>query len=246
MKKIKIRIIKIGHLPIEFKSYKLLNWKSQLFEIIGNIETYDLPTNSDGNSWEYTDNNLRQSLPQNENANFTIAITNVKLENNYYSRRIAENYAVITFYEMKDILGYANIPLENILLRIIYAYTLVFLMFQKLPNMDIRSFTHDETRGCIYDMTGGDKAEVIYSCNKPKICDECKMKLKQNKISSEVLQTAEKEISKIHKELYYTMVDIFKKHPISSFLIIIILSTIISDITNHSLKLILNIFHALW
>ena len=235
MKKIKIK--KIGHLPIKFDDKKILNCKSKLFEIIGDIESFTLPTNSDGPNWEFTDENLRKVIFADSDVDFTIAITNVKLENNYYLRIINKNLIVLTFYEIKEILEKANIPLENIVLRIIYATSLACL--DKVSPMEIMNHTHDETKGCLYDMTGI-KEEIIYSCNKPIICSECITKFKQNGVSVNALSIAQNGIKRIKKELFYSLIDSFKSRPILSFIIIIVLSTIISESTIYLIKYLIN------
>ena len=80
---------------------------------------------------------------------------------------------------MKEILFKKNIPIENLVLYLIYAYTLAFIKYDnKIPkNGGAFDIIHDETRGCLFDMHGI-KTDVIYSCNKPIICSSCIEKLK--------------------------------------------------------------------
>ncbi|MFA6989882.1 MAG: hypothetical protein WC197_07415, partial [Candidatus Gastranaerophilaceae bacterium] len=186
---IKIKILTLGHMPANFDKRKIEKWKSKLFSITGDIENYRLRNNSDGADWEYTDQNLRDRIirkdkDKDKDANFTIVVTNIPLEDNYYSRRIDDNLAVFTFYEMKEIFENKNIPLENLLLRIIYAYSLVYIRFDNnIPMVFSTScFTHDEVRGCLFDMTGI-KTEGIYIFCRSKICSECIEKLSGENVS---------------------------------------------------------------
>ena len=105
--------------------------------------------------------------------------------------------------------------------------------------MEIMNHTHDETKGCLYDMTGI-KEEIIYSCNKPIICSECITKFKQNGVSVNALSIAQNGIKRIKKELFYSLIDSFKSRPILSFIIIIVLSTIISESTIYLIKYLIN------
>ena len=41
------------------------------------------------------------------------------------SRRLGDNQIVFTFNQIKDYLAWENIPLENAILRVLYAYTLL-------------------------------------------------------------------------------------------------------------------------
>ena len=80
------------------------------------------------------------------------------------------------------------------------------------------NFTHDETRGCLFDMNGI-KTDIIYSCHQPIICPYCTEKLKQEKVSNEVISKIKKEISNIKKPLFYQLAEFVKKHPIWSLVI---------------------------
>ncbi len=137
---------------------------------------------------------------------------------------------------MQEILENKHIPLENIVLRIIYAYSLAYLSFDKnLPaNIPTNKFMHDETRGCLFDMTGI-KSEVIYSCCNPQICSFCIEKLKEKRVSNDMINIVQKEIKKIRKEFFYDLKEKFQRYPVSIFILIVVLSTLISEFTKYSL-----------
>lgn len=222
MSKVRIKLVSIGHLPIEFQSTKVLHWKSSTFEIVDDIDNYALRCDSDiANDWAFSDQLVKKQLPTVFDADFLIALVNVPIENNYYSRRLANNQIVFTFYEVKEILENDNIPLENVVFRILYEYTLLFKKSgNKIPAIGdtYPSFTHDETRGCLFDMNGI-KKDLIASCNKPNICDECQENLKREKVSNDLIRNTQKDIKKIKRDLYYRAFSFIKKHPIMSFII---------------------------
>jgi hypothetical protein len=217
MSKVKIKLVSIGHLPINFQPKKVLRWKSSLFETVGELENYALRCDSDGLGWEFSDELVKTQLPVKFDADFMIALVNVPIENNWYSRRLGDNKVVFTFYQIKDILETCNIPLENVIYRLLYAYTLLYKRagdtipdYGKAPG-----FTHDETRGCLFDMNGI-KTDLIASCNNPIICDECEERLKQEKVSNHLISSAQNEIKCIRKDLYYRAIDFVKRHPLWS------------------------------
>ena len=220
MKKITVQVITLGHMPIGFNTTKIEKWKSDIFEISQNIENYSMNNNSDSLYWAYSDELLSNELPKNINTDILIAIANVPLDDNWYSRRIESNKIVLTLHEMKEILSDKNIPIENLVLYLIYAYTLAFIKYEnKLPhNGGAFDIIHDETRGCLFDMHGI-KTDVIYSCNKPIICSSCIEKLKSGKVSNETVKIANEEIKKIKKDLFYQLADFIKIHPIWSLII---------------------------
>lgn len=220
MQKVKFKIVILGHLPIDFNKKKIEKWKSDIFEVSGIIENYKLISSSDEIQWTYSDETLLKELPDSNDSDVLITIVNVPLTLNWYSRRIAKNKIVFTFYEIKDILKDSNIPLENAIFRILYAYSLAYIGFnRRIPSTEeIAQYAHDETRGCLHDMTGI-KSELIYSCHKPQICSECLEMYRGRKVSSEYLHKIQKEINRIQKDIIYQMIDYIKIHPIISLVI---------------------------
>ncbi|MPQ69657.1 MULTISPECIES: hypothetical protein [unclassified Pseudomonas] len=220
MSKIKITVATIGHMPAEFQKKKLKEWKSSIFEVVDEIENYSLNCQSDGLGWEFTDAPLENVLPTNFNGDFLVSIVNVPIEGNWYTRRLTSNRVVFSFHEIKDILRSSNIPLENIIYRLFYAYSLLYKRSEnRIPtNTEHTSFTHDETRGCIFDMNGI-KTDIIHSCHKPILCSSCVERTRQEKVSSETIEKCQSEIYGIQKDLFYKMTDFIKQHPVWSLAI---------------------------
>lgn len=223
MGKVKVKLVTLGHLPVTFKKEQLLSWKTELFEVSSVIDEYPLNCDSDIEDWQYSDELLAgclSDLPLEIESDFLIAITNVPLTGNWYSRRIAKNKIVFTFHEIKDILSYSDIPLQNVMYRLLYAYSLVFLRSgRKIPNYgEAQSFTHDETKGCLFDMNGI-KTDLVTSCVSPIICSECEQELLKRKIPSNLIKTTKREIIKIRKPLYFRWMDFIKLHPIISIFV---------------------------
>ncbi|WP_459744553.1 hypothetical protein [Pseudomonas sp. 3A(2025)] len=220
MDKIKIRLITLGSPPVNFQRRKLKEWKSSIFEITGEIESFDLNCKSDGHQWDYSDKTLEPEIPSISSEHFLIAIVNFPIEENWYTRRLKNNRILFSFHEIKDILTSSNIPLENAILRLIYAQTLLYKRNgNRIPtNAENTDYTHDDTRGCIYDLNGI-KTEIINSCHKPVICPSCVATIKREKISIELLKKYQSEIIKIRKDLFYRITDFIKQHPLWSLLI---------------------------
>ncbi len=176
---IKIKIVILGHIPYSIDKNKILKWKSNLFEILKPINSVTINGNSDGKSWEFTDDNIEKQLPLRDEADILLAVTNIPLQSNYFVRRFSDNRVCMTFDTIVEILIKKNIPLENLILRTLYSNSLVYIRFgNRIPLMSENiKFTHDETRGCIFDMNGS-KTNIVYSLNGLKICDLCVKSLK--------------------------------------------------------------------
>lgn len=215
MDKLKIKIITIGHLPIEFNKKRIEKYSSEIFEISGEIENYSLNSDSDGINWEFSDELIQEEIPKTFDADFLIALVNVPVEQNYYTRRLRDNKIVFTFYEVKDILEFNNIPLENIIYRLLYGYSLIHKRYKsEIPDLEqVTNFTHDETRGCLFDMNGI-KSDIVHSCVRPILCSECVERLKKEKVSENTINLIQEEIKKINKESFYRITDFIKQHPI--------------------------------
>lgn len=220
MSKVRIKLVSIGHLPLGFQPKKIKNWTSKTFEVVEDIDNYSLRCDSDGLDWEFSDSAVRGQLPQHFNADFMIAIVNVPIEDNWYSRRLSNNQVVFTFHQIKDILEHYNIPLENIVYRLLYAYTLLFRRAgNRIPDFDeAPDFTHDETRGCLFDMNGI-KTDLVASCHNPQICDECQERLRQERVSRSDIENTHSDIKRIKKDLYFRIIGHIKKHPIAAIVI---------------------------
>lgn len=220
MSRIKIKLISVGHLPLGLQLDRVKKWGSQIFEVDPFIDNYSLRCDSDGPDWEFSDHLVKAQLPELQGYDFLIAIVNVPLEGNWYARRLGDNSVVFTFHEIRDILSHSNIPLENAIYRVLYAYSLLFLRSgRSIPDYGALSgYTHDETRGCLFDMNGI-KTDLVASCHNPKLCDECEERFKANKVPGSTLTLAKKEIKGIRKELYYRIIEGVKRHPIVALLI---------------------------
>ena len=216
-----IKLVSIGYLPSEFNRKKISQFSSSLFKVVGSIDNLALRCNADGSQWEFSDDLVRKQMPPQPNgADFMIAIVNVPLENNWYSRRLGNNQIVFTFHEIKEILQQANIPLENVIYRLLYAYTFAYIRSgNQIPEFhEMTNFTHDEARGCLFDMNGI-KTDLVASCHNPIICEQCKERLRRDQVAEDDIKSAEKEIKKIRKDLYFRILGSIKRHPIITLVI---------------------------
>jgi hypothetical protein len=220
MSKVKIKLIILGQLPVNLDKIKLTKWKSEAFEFAGQIDNYTITNNADGHSWEFTDDNIESQLPKTFEGDFLIAMTHVPLEKNYYARRFTNNRICITFHEIADILNLSSIPIENLVYRLLYSYTLIYIRHEnRIPSRDeVTSFTHDETKGCLFDMNGI-KSDIVYSTNKPIICDSCVQKLTDERVPFNKINLVKDEIKKIKKGFYYRLADWIKMYPVWSIII---------------------------
>ena len=215
--RIKVRVIGLGSLPHDFSFSGIRSWHSKIFQLSQPIEIFALTSNSDGSAWEFSDKNIADQLPDSGTEDFLVAIANVPLQYNWYTRRVRENVVVFTLSEISAYLRMNHIPLRNVILRLLYAYSLGYRGSKnRIPTSDeTTNFAHDETKGCIYDMNGM-KYDIIYSCDAPIICDACTQRLVSSGVSETMLSHAKSELKKIRKEYFFRIADWVSAHPILS------------------------------
>jgi hypothetical protein len=220
MDKARIKLVTIGHLPLHLNLKVVAAWTSEVFELVGEVENYALRCDSDSDGWVFSDALLKAQLPKHADADFLVAIVNVPIEDNWYSRRLGDNQIVFTFNQIRDYLVWENIPRENAILRVLYAYTLLYRRAgNKIPGLgEASGFTHDETRGCLFDMNGI-KFDLVESCSKPIVCGECQERLRNERVSDQMIKTVQKEIKRIRKPLYYRAFDFVKAKPVAALFI---------------------------
>lgn len=242
---VNIRIITTNQFGSELNATKFTNWKSALFKVV-DYQLLNLPLVPDLPNWGYSDKNLNANLPKpdglkigsmnNETAHVNIFVLDAPLENNYYSRILDNDCVVVTYYQIREILYKEDIPLENFMLRLLYAYSFIYMAKQDkhMTMSDEIRFAHAR-KGCLFDMCGI-KTEVIYSSVSPSLCGDCETKM-NGKVQTTVINKVRKELRHIRKDFYHLVLSFLKSHPYCS--------VAISGIAAILLNLISNIFFEL-
>ena len=134
---------------------------------------------------------------------------------------------------MYQILTEGHVPLENLIFRVLYAYSLVYLRQNNTipPQRELLGFTHDDTRGCLFDMNGN-KTDVLFSVDRPKICDDCTNRLRREKVSDNKISKIKNEIKRIKKKRFYKISDFVKEKPLLSIGISLIVGVLVSLTAN--------------
>lgn len=215
MAHVRISLVTVGHMPPGLHLDVVRNWRSSLFELMRAVPSYALTRQSDGPDWSFSDAAINSDVPPLGDADFLVALVNVPLEDNYYVRRLRGNRIVMTFHEVHDIMLAADIPLENAVLRTLYASA---LLYRRVGNAipatnELSHYTHDETRGCLFDMNGI-KTGLVKSCSRPIVCTECSIALQNMHVATSLVTAVQRELRGIRKPLYFRLLDAVKAHPV--------------------------------
>ncbi len=212
MHPLKISLVSLGHLKYPVNIAGLEAWQSSVLNIQHGASVGHLP-NSDGGSWEYSDENLLKVLSATPDSDFTVGLINVPLEDNYYMRRLTDNIAVLSLYEMADIVRYSEFTLEQYILRNLYELAVLFAANNKLIPQDYTTWAHDEVRGCLFDMNAS-KSDIVFSLHRPKLCPACKTRVSSRQVPLAFIPKLEDELQRIQKSLFLRMTEWVKRHPI--------------------------------
>jgi hypothetical protein len=224
----RIKLAVLGRLPPEFDPADLIDWSSTTFEIDPRIDSYELNEDAQGPDWEFTDRQLEKYLSNNLDGDFMVILLSVKLQDNWYVRRLSKNRILFTFYDIDQILRFHRIPLKNVALRVLYAASLIYRRYGNRipPATEPTSYAHDETRGCLFDINSS-KIDIVRSCHEPILCEYCISQLKSAQVSNEVLRAVQSEIKKIRKPLFERMSEFVQTHPIWSIVVSVLTALII-------------------
>jgi len=215
MDKLKIKLIVLGGHSKVYDLNTIKKHKSNLFEI-SSVDTISELPSMEGDSWHYTCKQLSEIVKNDSRTDFSIGLTEHMLDDNYYIRRLNNNACVISYYELVEVIQRHGNTVENFILRNIYE--LVSIYFERGNSLDCaeKSFVHDDTRGCLYDLNGS-KENIIYSIDSPIICDQCTSRLKSKSLPHEFIDTLKKEIKNLRKPMYSRISDWIKQNPWKAF-----------------------------
>lgn len=217
MRPITISLVLLGNLKYPINIAQIEGWDSQILSIKHRAAVGHLP-NADGESWEYTDAQLLGVLGAEQDSDLTLGLISLPLEDNYYLRRLSDRVAVLSLYEMAEIVRYSGFSLEQYVLRNAYELVVLFIGNGKLIPTNYVTWAHDEVHGCLFDMNSS-KPDIIFSMDRPVLCAACKTRLSSKQVPSDLIPTLDRELRRIRKPLYIRMTEWVKTHPIIAILL---------------------------
>jgi hypothetical protein len=220
MSKIKIAVICIGHAKFLFNLEKIMKWRSDTF-VITNNQNIELPPESDVEDGyidqKYDVAQIRKIVKCPSDSDIAFGIMANRYIDNYYLHRVNNKIAVLSLYGMQNILMEKNISIENFIIKQLYEVSILKQAYGELAIEDIPKPYHLDTRGCLFDING-DKYDIVFNTEKPKICETCKTFLKQKQIDSNYIENVEKNLRRIKKPIVLRVELFIKKYPLISVL----------------------------
>ena len=230
-KKIPITIIKLGHIEQIIDFTFIDNISSEIFDINGIKNIPNLPSANGNNhqlNIDYSTDDIKKILHNHQCNGLCIAIMDYKFRDNFYMHIIDTNKICISISDLELILKRKNISLENFILKNIYEIAVLYKHFNERITTDAYGFVHSDTRGCLFDLNG-DKLDIIYNTEHPKICNECKTKLNNN-VNISIL---ENELKNIKKPFIVSLELFIKENPLTSMAITFLISIPINLLSNY-------------
>jgi hypothetical protein len=212
MTPVRISLVTLGSLKQPVDVPLLSHWRSKILTIEHGDSVVHLQ-NAEGDEWSYTDAQLERLLTPTAGAEITLGLINAPLEDNFYLRRLPRNVAVLSLHEMAEIVQYDNFSVDTFIVRIGYELAVLFKAEGRIPATGEATWTHDDIRGCLFDMCSS-KGDIVFSLHRPCLCDTCRTRVLQKHVDVELLPLLDKELRRIHKTLFYRLTDWIKVHPI--------------------------------
>ena len=209
---VRISLVTLGSLkqPVDVRS--LSRWRSKILSIAHGDSVAHLQ-DSEGDDWTYTDQQLEKLLTPTAGADITLGLINAPLEDNFYLRRLPRNVAVLSLHEMAEIVQYDNFSVDTFIMRVAYELAVLFKAEGRIPATGEFSWTHDDIRGCLFDMCSS-KGDIVFSLHRPCLCEACRTRVLQKRVDVKLLPYLDKELRTIHKTLFFRLTDWIKVHPI--------------------------------
>lgn len=230
MHPIRISLVSLGHLKYPVNISEITAWKSSVISISHGASVGHLP-DADGGGWEYTDAHLLEVIAPDVESEFTVGLIDVPLEDNYYLRRLADKVAVLSLYEMAEIVRHSEFTLEQYVLRNLYELAVLYAANGKLIPPDYVTWTHDEVRGCLFDMNSS-KSDIVFSLHRPKLCTACKARVLSRQVPADLVPHLEGELKRLKKSLFLRMTEWVKRHPILALAITAVSSVLLNVIAS--------------
>lgn len=233
MKKLKIKIVRLGSIPKSINFDVIKKHKSSIFEIVDKIDTVALPNTDRREDLSTYSSEALFNLIDNSNADVVVGITYARINGEWYADN-TEKKAIFSLRPIVKFLEAEHIPLENAVIRMLYRWVLAFEKGKLISANDV---LHDETRGCMFDMNGV-LEDVVFSFNAPKICVECQSKLQNIGVPSNVVAEVLCELQALKKPLFYRIESLIRRHPWWTVILTYIVSVAINVLASWVYELI--------
>jgi hypothetical protein len=237
MNKLKLTIVKLGHVDRLFDLNFILKWKSELFQIVNIQNISNLPNTPNDDfclDQKYDATELCDLVKCPSDSEIAVGIMAHRFVDNFYMHRVSTSCVLISLYGIDDLLAKESISIENFILKQLYEIFAIKCLMSDISSNDIYSIVHKDTRGCIFDLNG-DRQDIIYNTERPVICTSCKSEFNKRQIDNNVLMKIESELKRLNKPIIQRLEIFIRKYPL--------LSIVVSGLVAISLNLIAS---ALW
>lgn len=239
-KKLNIHVIKLGYFSYDINFARIKRWKSRVFSLDCRENYDELKTLHIKDGTVYEDKYILEATnnvfnkEKYDDDEFVMVVCGIGLLDHDISRILSDNVVVVSYREIARDMMASNIPLENATIVLMYMYSLLFMLYKKIPTVnDEKYFLHTDVRGCIFDYDF-ECIDMLQCCNRPIICKQCEKKL--GALNADDIKIVRKELKKIRKSMYYRVADMFKRHFYISFFMSVWLAVFCSAISNIFVK----------
>lgn len=234
MEKVKIKIVRIGNLKYNVNFKKIINWKTDFFDICHEIDERELINSQDkeeDGEIYYSDQSLRKIIGITDSSILTVGLINQRIQNNFYERFLGNNVIILSLYETAEIVLKEDFKIHHFIIQELYYMASVFYINRGLVPETEDEFIHHDIRGCIFDFNDN-KSDIIHSLGKVTICKQDEELINMNFDTKDLVKIFRKELKRIKKGNYYRFSDFIKKRLLLSIFLGLISALILGVLTN--------------
>jgi hypothetical protein len=223
---INIKLVKIGHNShVDFE--ELTKTKSKVFKISNQLIESLNPDFLEKNELTIYDNELN-SMEISNNNDLLVGIIDRPLQGNYFTRRISDNFIVISTHDIEDLKLQEGISVKNFILRFIYAFSIMYSTYKGLKNEAAELMRRNVT-GCLFDMAINKRQIAVFFKNS-HLCISTKSVLEQKTTEKSVVRNTEVEIKRLKISKYYRYSEWMKKNPIIASLLLFLAGLVFHEL----------------
>ena len=208
-------IVLMGYFRNPINKKALIKFKSKTFRINSITERKQFEVEGWHELDEITDDSLVRHLSGNTFERTTLVICDKPLEGNWYLRLLNEKVAVLSLYQISNILLGNRISLESFIIKTLVKNSVIYHFYGKKFSVNAYSNSHLETRKCLFDFNR-EKTDIVYNTHSASLCEECIAKFNTKNLPENFRDNVRSDLKSIKADLFYVVEDFIKSRPVLS------------------------------
>ena len=232
---VKIQLIKVGDTyPLECEKLERIGARSSIWTVHSTCDVFNPDILNQHDTGWLSDADFLSLAKGPNGADLSVAIVNMGLENNYFSRPITEKLIVISIADIETLNMHEGISVEMFLARFLYAFATMFRACNdRLPTyQQVEELMGKNPQGCLFDMCRT-KPRIAMFFRQPYLSPEACVFLRKHSLPEDFISSLQNEIKGLRIGQYYRIKDWLKAHPIAAMVFAFLGATLSGILGNY-------------